>query len=143
MEQQQIELAGAASGQLLLRSHSEVISILGRTAQGRIFKARIAFGSFPLSLVKIMTNSAHETVALACDAAERTAEHLICLAVAIHIGGHKGADAFFVSALDDRDEAIFLQGFAKMHVASAAPGAVGCACQVHAFWRSLGGRSLH
>src|SRR5438876_7406292 len=139
MEQQQIELAGAASGQLLLRSHSEIISILGRTAQGRICKARIAFGSFPLSLVKIMTNSSHEAVALACDAAQRTAKHLIGLAIAVDIGSHKGANAFSVSALDDRDAAIFLQGFAKMHVASAAPGAVSYACQVHQNKRKLAG----
>src|SRR2546430_13089061 len=139
MEQEQIEFAGPAASELLLGSHSEVIGVFGGATQSRIGEAGIAFGAFPFSLVKIMSNSAHEAVAFSGNAAQRPAQHLIGLAIAVNIGRHEGANAFFVGALDDRNEAIFVQRFAKMHVASAAPGAVSCASQVHQNKRKLTG----
>ena len=36
-----------------------------------------------------------------------------------------------LGVLNDRDKALFSQRFAKVHVASAVPGSISCACQIH------------
>src|SRR5438105_9425549 len=111
MEQEQIELVRAATGEFFLGSHCEVISIFGGTAQSRIGETGIAFGAFPFSFVKIVPDSADQAITPARDAAEGAAKHLIGLAIPVNVSGHEGANAFFVGALDYRNKAIFVQRF--------------------------------
>ena len=79
----------------------------------------------------VVPDSADQAVTLAHDAVESATKHFIGLTVAIDVGRHEGANALFMGALNDGDETILGQSLAKMHVASATPGAVSCAGQVH------------
>ena len=88
-----------------------------------------------------MADHADEAVGGAVDAFERAAEQLVGLAVSIDVGGDEGADAGLVGGLDAADEALLGKGFAKVHEASAAPGAVCCGGRFHN--QKLSGRCVN
>ena len=54
---------------------------------------------------------------------ERTAEHRVGLAGAVHVGGDDGVDA--AAGRDQRREALVVDRLAEVHEAPAAPGADG------------------
>src|SRR5437660_5801993 len=131
MQEQQVEFGRAATCEFFLGGHLEVIGVLGGTAQAGICETGIAFGALSLAFVNIVPDGTNQAVSLASNAAQSASKHFVSLTVAINISGHESANALFVGALNHGDKAILRQGFAKMHVASAAPGAVSCACQIH------------
>jgi hypothetical protein len=78
-----------------------------------------------------MTDRADEAVGVALETGERAPKHFVRRAIAVNVRRHKRADAALVSVLHDRDETFLAEFLAEVHEASAAPGAVSCACQFH------------
>ena len=131
MQHQQVEAVRAAAFELLGGGHADEFAVFFRPAQLGIGETRIAAAALALAFVEIMTDHADEAVGVAVDALERAAQQVVGLAVAIDIRGDEGADAGLVGGLDATDEALFAEGFSKMHEASAAPGAVCRGCGIH------------
>ncbi len=94
-------------------------------------KARIAFRTLAFTFVKVMADRADEAVGIAGQTIESASKHFIRGAIAVNIRGHERSNAALVGVLNDVKKAFFTERLAKVHVASAAPGSVCCACQVH------------
>ena len=131
MQQEEIEFVRATAGQFLLRRHAEVARVVRREAQAGIGEAREALRAVALAGVKVVPDCAGEAIAVAPHAGQGAAEHLVRRAVAVHVGGQKGADALLMRVLDGAEKTVVVERFAKVHEASAAPGAVGRACRFH------------
>ena len=131
MEEEAVELVHATAGEGFLGGHAEVVAELARRAQGGIGEAREAFGPGALAFVEVVADGADEAVAVARKSGEGVAEEFVRCARAIDIGGHEGADALAVGVLGGLDPARVVEGGAVVHEASAIPGAVSCASDVH------------
>ena len=137
VQQKQIEFVHPAAGQFLFRGHAQVVGELVRRAERGIGEARKAFRSVPFAGIKIVTHRADQAVGVAAHAGQGAAQHLVGLPVAVHIGGQERADALIVGVADDFEKAVVVERFAKVHEASAAPGAIGGVGQFHKIFFKL------
>ena len=134
VQHEQIELIGAATLEFFVGGKLDELFIALGAAQFGIGEAGIAAAAGALTVVEVVADHADQGVGVAINALEGLAEQFVGLAVAVDVGGDEGADALFVGGLDAADVALLAEGFAEVHEASAAPGAV-CSCgRFHSLW---------
>ncbi len=119
MQHQQIEALGAEALQAPLGGHADVVAVVALAAQPRVGEAREALGAVALALVEVVPDRPDQAEALAICALDRASEQAIGLAGAVGIGAHHGVDP--IAGSKQREQALILQGLAKMHEASSAP----------------------
>src|SRR6187397_1570098 len=119
MEQQEIKMIRFAAFEGFLGCHSNISGKVLRRTQRGIRESRVTFGTLTFSGVKVVANGPHKAVRVPRQTHQRAAHHLVRGAVSVDIGGHERANAGFVSVLNDADEALFREWFAKMHEAPA------------------------
>ena len=131
VQHEQVKLTRLATLQALFRRHFEVIVILVRPAQRGVGKTRVAFRALANAFVNIVPDDACEAVLLTRNAFKRLAQQRIGTAHAIHVRRDKRPHAFLKRITHELHVMLLRELFSIVHEASAAPGAVGCSCQVH------------
>lgn len=131
MEEEDVEVIGVAAFEAFGGGRFEELGVPVGAAEFGIGEAGVAFGAFSFSVIEVVTEEADEAVGIAGDIGEGFPQGGIGFAGAIDIGGDKGADSFFVGALEELDEPVFVDCLAEVHEASAVPGAIGCVSGMH------------
>ena len=121
MQQQQVEAIDAAALEARLDRAAQVRAVAAGAAQAGIGEARVAAGAVALTVDEVVPDRADEAERVAVEPVDGTANEAIGLALAVHVGGHDGAD--LVVRTQERDEAVIVERDAVVQEAPAAPGA--------------------
>ena len=83
------------------------------------------------AVVVIVADGADQTVGIPVEIGERASKQLVGLTLTVNVGGHKSANAFFVSVAYERFEAIRADICAEVHKMAATPDAESGRCRLH------------
>ena len=131
VQKEAVKLRGLAALQGLLCGHRQVTFVFIWAAQAGLRKAWVALGPSAQAGVEIVTDDADEAVFIAGDALQGFAQHGVRTTGAVDIRGDEGTDALIEGLADHFRVALIVQHLAEVHKFAAAPGAVGCTCDVH------------
>lgn len=137
VKHQAIKLGNATACEGLLGSHLEVVQIALGSSEAGLGEASIALGTRAHAAVEVVSDDADEGVTVPVDAFQGLTENLVGSAHAINISCDEGADTFVIGLTHHAHVTLIIERFSKVHVFSAAPGAVCCSREVHVvkyFW---------
>ena len=128
VQHQHVEPVGSAALEASLGGHAQVGGIALGPPEGGVGEARIALRAGALALVEVVSDHAHQPVALAPAIGQRLTDGRVGGAGAVDVGRDHGADV--VPGAQQGDQALVLHRESEVHVHPAAPRAEGGMAEV-------------